>query len=172
MGLSMEKASSTASSNATTNQSGTTANQYSDGQSGLQAMLGEFFQKLIPGMASGAMDPNVTALKDRAAGHINDTATASGEGLQRKLASRGMGRSGMSGKAALSTELARQGSLAGNEAAAGGLQLGQNNQNLLAALNYALTSMGTTSASTATQATDSKSKSSKFGAEVSGSVAF
>jgi hypothetical protein len=79
-----------------------------------------------------------------------------------------MAGSGQSGQTTLQTELAREGAQAGNLEAGGASQLQQNNTDLLSALNYAFTSLG--SAASGNQS--GTSSGSQFGGSVSGSLAF
>jgi hypothetical protein len=86
--------------------------------------------------------------------------------MNRFLAARGFGQSGSTGKAAVQTELGRQGALAGNNSAAAGQQLNFDQallgDSLLAAFNkVGDTSSGTTSGS-----------SFGWGAGLSGSTGF
>jgi hypothetical protein len=105
----------------------------------------------------------VAAEKEASAGAINTTSAGTLDRTNAFLASRGFGKSGATGKAALSTELGRQSSLAGNEANYAQVQQNLNSTNLMAALNYAFTALGQTSAGTST------GKSSQWG--VGGGVA-
>jgi hypothetical protein len=113
------------------------------------------------------MSPNTRAVTTAAAGDINQNYQTAGDAVQKSLAQRGFGRSGASGKATLQTELGRQAALAGNESAGAKSQLDQNNQSLLAALNYALTGMGSTTTSTGTQNESGQATGSQttFGAQ-------
>ena len=124
--------------------SGTTANTYTAGQTGLMSLLGNYFQSLIPSMQSGTLSPDVQAQKTASADAINKNYSALGDRMTRFLSSRGYGKSGVAGKAQLQTELSRQGDLAGNESNFAGIQLNQNAQSLLAALNYAFNPIGKT----------------------------
>ena len=103
--------------------SGSQNNTYTPGQSSLQDSLMSAFSKLLPGVASGAMSPNVTATQTQNADTINKSYAGVGDRMNRFLAARGFGQSGSTGKAALQTELGRQGALAGNNSAAAGQQL-------------------------------------------------
>ena len=138
--------------------------KYSEGQTGLQDTLLSAFQSLLPGLKSGGISPNVTAIQTQNADTINKTSAGMGERMQKFLAGRGFGQSGEGGKAQLQTELGRVGALAGNNAAAGQMQLNQNSTLLSDALAAAYKAMGYTGTET------SNSKGSKWGA--SGSVAF
>lgn len=164
MGLSFGTQSGSTNSSTTADQS----NQYGAGQSGLQDMLGKFFQSMIPSMTSGQLSPATAAVTTGNADQINKNYATVGSDLQSKLAARGMGGSGQSGQTTLQTELGRQGAQAGNLEAGGASQLQQNNADLLSALNYAFTSLG--SAASGTQS--GTSKGSQFGGSVSGSLAF
>jgi hypothetical protein len=121
------------------------------GQTSLQQALAQYFLSLVPGMTSGTLSPNVQAMETQSADQINQTAKATNDRVTNFLASRGMGSSGVSGSAALQTELGRESQLAANNANFSGLQLQQNNANLLAALNYAINPTGYTQNQTANQ---------------------
>ncbi len=127
-------------SNATTTQQ----QQYTPEQSDLQSGLLNAFKTLLPGLTSGGIGPNVAKVQTQNADTINKQSTGMGAKLQQFLASRGFGQSGESGKAQLQTELGRQGALAGNDAAAGQMQLNQNSSLLSDALAAAYKSIGYT----------------------------
>jgi hypothetical protein len=133
MGLSLGGSSS--------NSQGTDSSQntYTPGQSALQDSLMQAFSKLLPGVASGSMSPNVTAMQTGNADQINKSYDAVGTRMNRFLAARGFGQSGETGKAQLQTELGRQGALGANASNAAGQQLNFDqsllNDSLLAAFN-------------------------------------
>lgn len=159
LGGSMGGASQT--QNTTASSTGDTSTKYSDGQQSIQEQLAGFFQKLFPSMASGEMSPDTKAATTATAGDINKNFQAAGDVAQKKLAQRGFGRSGDAEKATLQTELAREGALSANESAGAASQLTQNNQSLLAALNYAMTGQGSKTTSTGTE--NQKTDASKWG---------
>lgn len=140
MGLSLggSKQSSTGSSTSTPTYSGT--------QSGIQSLLAGVLGTLVPSMATGAISPNVAGTEASGADQINKTYTALGDRMNKFLASRGMGQSGVSGKAQLDTELGRAGAIAGNTNAAAGNQLGLNSSLLSDALMFAFANPGSSSA--------------------------
>ena len=78
------------------------------------------------------------------------------------LAARGFGKSGATGQAALQSELGRETQIGSNTADAYATQGTQNTQNLLAALNYAFTSLG----SSASGASSGASSGTAFGGGV------
>lgn len=123
-------------------ESGSTTNAYSAEQTGLQSELAQYLRQMLGPMAGGEMSPQVAAMKTASADTINRTSAGTGDRLNRLLAARGFGKSGATGKAALSTELGRQGALAGNEASFSGLQLDQGNKLLAAALQAAYEKIG------------------------------
>jgi len=116
------------------------------GQSGLQGALADYFTSLVPSLTSGTLSPDVQAMKTASADQINQNAASSTDRTNSFLASRGFGQSGLVGQNALQTELGRQGDLAANESSYAGLQLNQNTQSLLAALNFATNPTGYTQA--------------------------
>jgi len=131
----------------------TTANTYSPTQTALQSQIGGNLSTALTAANAGTLTPGVAAQKNKAAADINTTSGGTIDRINQFLASRGFGKSGTAGKAALTTELGRQSALAGNEANFAGIQQGVNAQNLLAALNYAFTSLGATAAGKSTGST-------------------
>lgn len=122
--------------------SSTQSNTYSPGQTSLQSQLGSSLSSDLAGASAGTMSPGVTAQETASADAINKTAAGTGSRISQFLASRGFGKSGATGSAGLQTELGRQSDLASNQANFAGVQQNVNGQNLLASLNYALTSLG------------------------------
>ena len=149
--------------------SGTTANTYSPDQTTLQTTLAGGLGNLLSGVFSGSTSPDVTAMKTASADTINKNYSSLGDRINRFLAARGFGKSGTAGQNALQTELSRQGDLATNESNFAGLQLQQNAQSLLAALNFALTPMGTSTNSS--QFGSGSSSGSNWGFDASASFA-
>lgn len=145
---------------------GNTQNTYTAGQTGLMQLLGNYFQSLVPSQQAGTLSPDVQAQETGSANTINKNYSSLGSRMQKFLATRGYGKSGVAGASQLQTELARQGDLAGNQANFAGIQLGQNQTQLLAALNYAFNPIGKTTADT------SQSSGTEWGvgAGVGGSV--
>lgn len=145
MGLSLGGSLGGTDSKSTGTSSGTQSATFSPAQSGIQGLLASLFQTLIPSMTSGQLSPATAAVTTGNADQINKNYATVGDTLQSKLAARGMAGSGQSGETTLQTELARQGAQAGNLEAGGASQLQQNNSSLLDALNYAFTSLGSSS---------------------------
>jgi hypothetical protein len=148
MGLSL--GGSYGSSNQSATGSSTQANTYSPGQTTLQSQLGSNLSTSLSDANAGVMTPGVTAMKTAAADTINKTSGGLMDRVNSFLAARGFGKSGQTGQAALQGELGRESQLAGNEANFAQVQQGVNSQNLLASLNYALTSMGLTASGAST----------------------
>jgi hypothetical protein len=144
MGLSLGGNSSKSQSSTATN----TTPTYSPAQSSLQQTLLSAFQSILPNLTSGGIGPNVQAVQTQNAANINKSYSSLGDRMNKFLAARGFGQSGEVGKAALSTELARQGALASNNSDAAKMQLDQNNSWLKAALEAAFLNPGSSSAGT------------------------
>ncbi|GEM_PF-6574825 len=140
---------------------GSTQNTYTPGQSSLQDSLMQAFSTLLPGVASGAMSPNVTNIQTANANQINQNYAGVGDQMNRYLAARGFGQSGSTGKAAVQTDLARQGALAQNASNASGQQLSFDQSLLSDALGAAFQQVGNTSSG--------NTSGSSFGWGVSGS---
>jgi len=159
MGLSLGGTSSKSSA------SGTTANTYTPGQTDLQSQLMSALGTLLPGITSGSTSPNVTNMETANANQINQNYSAMGDKMNRFLAARGFGQSGSTGKAAMQTELGRQGAQAANLSAGSGQQLSLDqsllNDSLLAAFNQ----IGNTTSQAG------NASGSNWGASVSGSLA-
>jgi len=158
VGLSLGGSTSSGSSNATN--STTQSNTYSPGQTSLQNQLGSSLSSGLTAATNGTMSPGVAAQETASADQINKTSAGTGSRISQFLAARGFGKSGATGSAGLQTELARQSSLAGNNANFAQVQQGVNSQNLLSSLNYALTSMGMTGSGSAS----GSSSGTSFGA--------
>lgn len=140
MGLSMGATHGSTDSSST----GASGNTYTSGQSSLQDQLMAAFSKLLPGVASGSMSPNVTNMQTAKADQINQNYSGLGDKMNRFLAARGFGQSGQTGKAAMQTELGRQGALAANASAASGEQLNLNQSILSDSLLGAFNAIGAT----------------------------
>jgi len=164
----------TGSGTATANSSGTSAATptYTGEQSSLQSMLSQVFSSLLPAASSGGISPNVQAVQTAGADQINKTAAASGDKMNRFLASRGFGQSGQVGQSELQTELGRQAALGANASAASGLQLAQNNTALQDALTFAFQNPGKTgtTSDTGTTSQQTTQQSDSFGWKFGGGV--
>lgn len=125
-------------------------NVYSPDQSTVQSLFGRFAQALIPSLTAGDLAPATEAQTTANADKINRNFSGVASNLMKAYAARGFGPSGQAGDSTLQTELARQGAQAGNLEAGADSQLQQNQQSLLAALQYAFQSLGTTAAGTST----------------------
>jgi hypothetical protein len=129
-----------------TNQSATgssnQSNTYAQPQTSLQTQLGTSLSKNLASADAGTLSPGTAAMKTSAADQINKTSSGLTDRVNSFLAQRGFGSSGMTGKTTLEGELGRESALGQNEANFAGMQQGLNAQNLLAALNYAFTSLG------------------------------
>jgi hypothetical protein len=132
---------------------------YSAGQSSLQGTLLDALTKLLLG---GGSSPQLQALQTQSADQINKNFSGVSDRINSFLASRGFGQSGLTGGAALSTELGRQGALAGNTATYGGLSLNQFNTGLADALQFAFANPGSSKTSSG----------SSFGFGIGGSGGF
>lgn len=127
---------------------GMTANTYSPTQTGVQNLTGTTLASDLTAANAGTLTPGTTAEETSAADQINKTSAAGTNRVTQFLASRGFGPSGQTGQAGLAGELARESSLGTNAATFAGQQNIMNSNNLLAALNYAFQSLGSTGAST------------------------
>jgi hypothetical protein len=127
---------------------GTAAKTFSPGQSSLQTQLGTSLSRNLTAADAGTLTPGTTAMETQAADQINKTSSGLTDRVNQFLAQRGFGKSGQTGKATLEGELGREAQLGTNAANFAGMQQGLNSQNLLAALNYAFTSLGQTTAGT------------------------
>ena len=143
MGLSLGGASSNTNSSST----GTSANTYSPTQSGVQNQAGSNLMSDLTAAQSGTLTPGTQAEATSIADAINQTSAAGGSRIQQFLAGRGFGSSGQTGQADLQSELARESAQGANTANYAGQQNQMNSNNLLAALNYAFTSLGSSGAS-------------------------
>lgn len=145
---------------------------YTGDQSGLQALLSKVFSSLLPAAADGGISPNVQATETAANDQINKSSSTMGDRMNRFLAQRGFGKSGSTGKAALSTELGRESALGANASAAAGQQLQQNNTSLADALQFAFTNPGSQATGTSTGTTAGTSSGSGFGVGVGAKGSF
>ncbi len=142
MGLSF--GGSTGGTSSSTTSSSNQNKTFSAPQTNLQDQLGANLSSGIAASTAGTMSPGVAAQETASADQINKTDPGLQSRVQRVLAARGFGQSGESGKVTLASELGRQSDLASNQANFAGIQQNVNSQNLLAALNYAFTNLGTT----------------------------
>jgi hypothetical protein len=145
---------------------GTTANTYTPGQTDLQSSLMQALSTLLPGITSGATSPNVTNMQTANANQINQNYAGVGDQMNRFLAARGFGQSGSTGKAAMQTELGRQGALAQNASDASGQQLNLDQSLLSDSLLAAFNQIGNSSSQNGTSA------GSNWGASGAASFAF
>lgn len=144
MGLSL--GGSYSSANSSTTSSSSENKTFSAPQTGIQNQLGSNLSSDLSAANTGTLSPGVQAQKTQGADAINTESSGLQGRMQSFLAQRGFGKSGQSGKTALSGELGRQSALGNNEANFAQVQQNNNQSNLLAALNYAFTQMGTTAA--------------------------
>lgn len=146
--------------------SSTTNNTYSGDQQKLQSTTGSTLENNLNAANGGVLSPGTTAMETQASDQINKTAKAGGDQVNQKLAERGFGASGQTGQATLQNELARESATGNNAATFAGQQQQMNSNNLLAALNYAFTSLG----SSASGSSSGKGSSWGVGGGVSASV--
>lgn len=159
MGLALGGSTGGTSSSSNSSSSGSTSNVYSPGQTSLQSMLTSALGTDVAAGTSGQLSPGVQAGETNAADQINKTSSGLSSRVNNFLASRGFGSSGTSGQMNLQEELGRQSALGANAANFAQVQQNANSTNLLAALNNAFTSLGTSSAATGS----SSGKSSSWG---------
>lgn len=148
--------------------SGATNKTFGTGQTALQDQLGTSLSKSLSAADSGTLSPGVLAGVTQTADKINKTASGGMDRISQFLAARGLGKSGVAGKAGLENELARQGAIGDSTASAYGRQDQLNQGNLLAALNYAFTQLGATTTASQTGA----SEGSQFGWDANAHVPF
>ncbi len=146
MGLSL--GGSYGSSSSSSKSSGSQAPTYTGDQSGLQSTLAQALQSMLGVFSTGGISPNVAAVQTQNADTINKSYSGLGDRINKFLAARGFGQSGESGKAQLSTELGRQGALAGNNANAAANQLNLGSNWLQDALAFAFANPGQVSSAT------------------------
>jgi hypothetical protein len=143
-------------SQSTSSSNANTANTYAPGQTGLQSQLGTSLSQNLAASDSGTLTPGTTAMQTSAADQINKTSSGLTDRVNQFLAQRRFGKSGQTGTATLQGELGRESQLGTSAATFAGQQQTLNSTNLLAALNYAFSSLGTTQAATgATQGSGS-----------------
>jgi hypothetical protein len=126
------------------------ANVYNPTQQTTQGMAATQLQNALSAQGAGTLTPGVQAMETTSADQINKTAAGTTSRVNQMLAARGLGQSGQTGQATLQGELARESALGSNTAQYAGMQSQMNSQNLLAALNYAFTSLGSTASGTST----------------------
>jgi hypothetical protein len=117
-------------------------NVYAPGQSGVQGALGSDLMTALGAASSGTLTPGVTAGETQADDQINKTAAGTTSRVNQLLAARGFGPSGQTGQTTLQGELARESGIGAETGIAQQQQQNLNSTNLLAALNYAFTSLG------------------------------
>jgi len=164
MGLSYGSQSGQTASNTSQSTSGT----YAPAQSAVQGQLGGTLSSDLSAASGGTLSPGVTAGETAADNEINQTSSGLTNRVTQMLAARGFGPSGTTGQATLQGELNRESQVGSEAGIAQGQQQSLNSNNLLAALNYAFTSLG----STGTGATSGTSSGSNFGAQVAGGISF
>jgi hypothetical protein len=96
--------------------------------------------------SGGVLTPGNTASLTAADDATNKTDTGLTSRVNQFLAQRGFGQSGQTGQTTLQGELGRESQIGTNQAGALVNQGNQNSNNLLAALNYAFTSLGSSAA--------------------------
>lgn len=143
MGLSLGAASGGTTSSATG--SGVQNNTYAPGQTNLQGQTGSYLSQALSAASNGTLTPGVTAGETQADNQINQTAAGTTSRVDQMLAARGFGPSGKTGQATLQGELGREAGIGNEAGVAQGQQQNLNSSNLLAALNYAFTSLGSSS---------------------------
>lgn len=163
MGLSMGESSGGTTSSATG--SSTQNKTFSPGQTSLQKQIGTNLSSDLTAADAGTLTPGTTAMETQAADQINKTSSGLTDRVNQFLAQRGFGKSGQTGKATLQGELGREAALGSNAATFAGQQQALNSNNLLAALNYAFTTLGQTATGTST------GQSSGWGQQVGGGIA-
>ena len=164
MGLSLggSVGGTSSSSTGSSNQS----NTYSAPQTAVQNAAGSTLSSDLADASAGTLTPGTTAEETTAADQINQTSSGLTGRVNQFLAQRGFGASGQTGEATLQGELGRERNLGTNAANFAGQQNTMNNSNLLAALNYAFTSLG----SSASGASSGSGSSWGLGAGVSAAV--
>jgi hypothetical protein len=130
--------------------SSTESKTFDPTQQATQGVIGTTLQQDLAAGNTGSLSPGTQAMETTSADQINKTSKAGTDRVQQMLASRGLGQSGQSGQATLQGELARESALGTNTANYAGMQQQMNSQNLLAALNYAFTSLGSTASGQST----------------------
>jgi hypothetical protein len=168
MGLSYGQSSGQTSSTATSSGTGTQQNVYSPGQTAVRDQTGTTLASDLAAANAGTLSPGVKAMETNAADQINKTSSGLTDRVNQFLAQRGFGKSGQTGKATLEGELGRESQLGTNAATFAGQQSQLNTQNLLAALNYAFTSLGSNVTQAGTTSGSGTSSGSNFGASISG----
>jgi hypothetical protein len=122
-----------------------TSGTYSPSQSGIQGQIGSNLSTDLTAANSGTLTPGTTAMETQAADQINKTSGGLKDRVQQFLAARGMGKSGQTGQTELQGELQRENAIGSNAATFAGQQQQLNSSNLLAALNYAFSALGSSS---------------------------
>jgi hypothetical protein len=130
--------------------SSTQSKTFDPTQDTTRGVIGTTLQNDLAASNAGTLTPGVQAMQTTSANQINQTAKAGTDRVQQMLAARGLGQSGQTGQATLQGELARESALGTNTANYAGMQSQMNSQNLLSALNYAFTSLGSTASGTST----------------------
>lgn len=139
---------------------------YSGPQQSLQSQLGGTLAQDLGAASSGSLSPGVLAGETSADNQINQSGQAALTRTQQQLAARGFGPSGQTGQATLQSALNTQNNIADETGVAQQQQQNLNTSNLLAALNYAFTSLGQNGSSSGS------SSGSNFNWGASGAAAF
>jgi hypothetical protein len=137
-------------SKSTASSTGSQSGVYSPGQSGVQGQIGSNLSSDLAAAAGGKLTPGTVAQETTADDQVNKTAGGLTDRVNQFLAAKGLGKSGATGKATLEGELGRENQIGANAANFAGQQNGLNQTNLMAALNYAFTQLGTTDSASGT----------------------
>lgn len=148
MGLSF--GGSTGSTSSQSNSSGSQSNLFSGLQTALQGQLGSTLSSDLSAAGTGQLSPGVTAGETAADDQINKTGSAALTRTQQMLAARGFGSSGTTGQATLQSGLNTAAGIGNEAGVAQGQQQNLNQANLLSALNYAFTSLGSSATGAST----------------------
>ncbi len=140
MGLSLGGSTGGTSSSSTANSN--TSNTYSPAQTAVQNQTGANLSTDLAAAANGSLTPGTVAQETAADNQINQTSSGLTSRVIQFLAQRGFGQSGQTGQAALQGELGRESQIGSEAATADASENSLNSNNLLAALNYAFTSLG------------------------------
>lgn len=160
MGLSMGGTSSNSTA------ASTSTPTFSGAQGGIQQLLSSVLSSLLPSVSSGGISPNVQATEAQANDQTNKNYASMSDRMSKFTAARGFGQSGQVGQNQLTTELSRQGALAGNASDAASKQLGLDTTFLSDALAYAFAQPGSTATKTGSD------NGSSWGANAAATFAF
>jgi hypothetical protein len=143
---------------------GTSTPTYTAPQTGLQGDLASTLTKKLAG------GPDVTPYAVAGTDAINKTYKGIGDRLMQSLAARGFGNSGLTGTAALQTELGRAGAIGGLQGQLNEQALQQQNDTIEQALRAAYANPGTTSTSSTAGKSDGYGTSVMPGSVAAGSL--